>query len=700
MKKDFAPEGDRGWRMPSVRAASLGLAVAAWAHPQLLCAQQSASASAVEDRSGDDGPAIIVVTGEGLRETPGTAAYGSVTLTRDRLTSTGSGRIEDALANVAGFQQFRRSDSRSSNPSAQGVTLRSLGGNATSRALVLLDGVPMADPFFGYIPFNAIAPERLASARVTRGGGSGAFGAGAVAGTIELESGGPDLLGQIDASGFINDRAETQITALLAPRLGSGFAVLSGRWDRGQGFYTAPQEQRDPASVRAQFDSYSIGLRAAVPITSDIELQARGLGFADHRTLRFAGADSSSSGQDASLRLVGRGRWQFDLLGYVQARDFSNIVISSTRFVKVLDQRSTPSTGLGGKIELRPPTGDDNVLRIGADLRISDGQLFEDAFSAFTGTITARRNAGGRNSDIGLYAENDLTLGPVTLTGGVRADRWQIADGFFRERTGSGALAIDRRYPDRSGWDGNVRLGALWAVNPHLSLRAAGYTGLRVPTLNELYRPFVVFPVVTQANDALQNEHLRGAEIGLDWRPSSAFHMALTAFDNDLRDAVANVTLEPNLRQRRNIDAVEARGVELTADAQSGILRLAGSAAYSDAETRGSGVAAALDGFRPAQTPRFSASTTIGLQPDAGWSVAATLRHVGAQFEDDLNNDVLPAVTTLDAFATAALTDRLTLVLRGENLFDTRVVTRNQSGSIDLGAPRTIWIGLKAALPR
>ena len=74
--------------------------------------------------------------------------------------------------------------------------------------------------------------------------------------------------------------------------------------------------------------------------------------------------------------------------------------------------------------------------------------------------------------------------------------------------------------------------------------------------------------------------------------------------------------------------------------------------------------------------------------------------NVGAQFEDDLNNDVLPAVTTLDAFATAALTDRLTMVLRGENLFDTRVVTRNQSGSIDLGAPRTIWIGLKAALPR
>src|SRR3546814_7666933 len=46
----------------------------------------------------------------------------------------------------------------------------------SSRALMLLDGVPVADPFFGYIPLSALAPERLAGIRVTRGGGSGPFG--------------------------------------------------------------------------------------------------------------------------------------------------------------------------------------------------------------------------------------------------------------------------------------------------------------------------------------------------------------------------------------------------------------------------------------------------------------------------------------------------------------------------------------------
>src|SRR3546814_13435035 len=52
------------------------------------------------------------------------------------------------------------------------------------------------------------------------------------------------------------------------------------------------------------------------------------------------------------------------------------------------------------------------------------------------------------------------------------------------------------------------------------SLRAAAYTGLRQPTLNELYRPFVVFPVVTQANANLENERLEGFEAGIELAPA------------------------------------------------------------------------------------------------------------------------------------------------------------------------------------
>ena len=126
-----------------------------------------------------------------------------------------------------------------------------------------------------------------------------------------------------------------------------------------------------------------------------------------------------------------------------------------------------------------------------------------------------------------------------------------------------------------------------------------------------------------------------------------------------------------------------------------GRLSFNASAAWIDAEARGSGFASALDGNRPSQTPRFAGGATVTYRPARDWVISATLRHVGSQFEDDLETDVLPAATTLDAFAQVPITGKLAFVLRGENLTGETIVTRNQGGSIDLGTPTTIWGGLR-----
>ncbi len=664
----------------------------------IVLASPALAQSDEDDAAPDDGQPEIVVTGDGLEPALSNIVYSTVTLEREVILTSASGRIEDVLENVAGFQQFRRSDSRSSNPSAQGVTLRALGGNATSRALVTLDGIPIADPFFGFIPFNAIAPETLARIRVTRGGGSGPFGAGALAGTIELESAGPGELAPVAGSLFVNDREATEGSGIVTRRLGAGFAQVSGRWDRGEGFLTTPEDQRVPASARAAFDSVNFAVRGVAPISDTVELQANGRFFDDRRTLRFDGANSSSEGQDASLRLVGRGAWAFDALAYVQARNFSNVVISSSRFTRVLDQRNTPSTGIGGKIELRPPVAEGHELRIGADYRRADGELQEEAYSAFTGALSERRRAGGANSNLGLFVEDDWSIGPLVLTGGLRADHTRIEDGFFRALDASGALVSQTIAADRTDWTVSYRAGASVYATRRLDLRAAVYSGLRLPTLNELYRPFVVFPVVTQANAALENERLEGFEIGASWQPVDALVVSLTAFDNKVRNAIANVTLEPNLRERRNLPAIEAHGLEGAVAARFGAVSLNASLAYTDAAIRGEGASAALTGNRPPQVPTFAASTTLAFEPSPRWRLATTLRHVSAQFEDDRETDRLPPATTLDLFAAAPVMARFSLVARVENLFDEDVVTRNAGGAIDLGAPRTVWLGVRYGL--
>jgi outer membrane receptor protein involved in Fe transport len=636
----------------------------------------------------------IVVTGRGLPETPATPAYDTQTLDRNTIVSTASGRLEDALENVAGFQQFRRSDSRSSNPSAQGVTLRALGGNATSRALVLLDGVPMTDPFFGYVPLSAIAPERLESIRVTRGGGSGPFGSGALAGTIELDSADAADLGLVSGQALIDNRGETELSGSVAPQIGDGYAIASGRWDRGKGFFTTPEDQRVPATVRAKYDSWSASGRLVEPVSDDVTLQLRGLAFEDNRVLRFAGATTGMRGQDISARAVGRGPWQFDVLAYAQWRNFNNRVISSSTYNLTLDQKDTPANGQGGKIEIRPPVGGGHTLRVGADYRRGEGDLREDSYNAGTGVRTQQRFGGGVNTDWGVFAEDDWVLGALTLTGGVRGDRYTIRDGYYRVLSGDGSAVIsDAQFGDRADWEFSWRGGAVFHATHALQVRAAAYTGFRLPTLNELYRPFVVFPVVTHANENLMPERLLGYEAGLDWEATPGVKLSLTAFDNKMKDAITNVTIGVNERQRRNIPAIRAKGVELGGEAHLGRFSFNGSLAYTHARQHSPGTD--LDGFRPSQTPAWAESATVSYRPTEHMLFSATLRHVGKQYEDDQQTDVLPAATTVDLFAQVPLIDRLSFVARAENLFDVKVITRNQGGSMDLGMPRTVWAGLR-----
>ncbi|WP_299421908.1 TonB-dependent siderophore receptor [Sphingomonas bacterium] len=634
----------------------------------------------------------IVILGRGLDLPPGTPAYGSTVIDRDRLTNDASGRVEDVLSDVAGFQQFRRADSRSANPSAQGATLRALGGNASSRTLVLLDGVPVADPFFGYIPFNALATDRLAAIRVTRGGGSGPFGAGAVAGTIELVSADRGDLPPVAGEAFYGSRGSESVSASVSPTLGRGFVSVSGRFERGDGFQTTPADQRVAASVPARYRDWSVGVRAVVPVGGDAELQVRGLVFDDNRTLRFRGADSNSEGEDSSVRLVSHGRWQVDALAYLQARNFSNKVVSATSFKLTLDQRNTPSTGVGGKIELRPPVGRDHVLRIGGDVRLAGGALFEDAYNA-AGLVTARRNAGGRTNVAGLFVEDDWTIGRLVLTGGARVDRWSIAGGFFHERDASGAPTVTNAFPGRQGTEATGRGGLLFHAANWADLRMAAYTGFRLPTLNELYRPFVVFPVTTQANAGLSPERLRGIEGGVDLKPVPGLTLGLTAFYNRLGGAIANVTIGPNLRRRDNVRAIVAKGVEASLAWRRGAVSLSASYAFSDSRVLAPGTP--LDGLAPAQSPRHAASVTLAWSPKSGRLLSLTARYVGDQYEDDLQTNVLPAASVLDAVARWPITARVAVIARAENLFDASVVTRNQAGSVDLGTPRTLWIGIR-----
>ena len=127
---------------------------------------------------------------------------------------------------------------------------------------------------------------------------------------------------------------------------------------------------------------------------------------------------------------------------------------------------------------------------------------------------TREREAGGRNTTTGLFAGANWSNGGWSLAADARLDRWTMANGHLIERDLTGALLTDTRFANRSGWEASGRVAAGRRCSDQLALRAAAYRGWRLPTLNELYRPFRAGADATAANAALDPERLYGVEAG------------------------------------------------------------------------------------------------------------------------------------------------------------------------------------------
>ncbi|OHD02116.1 MAG: TonB-dependent receptor [Sphingopyxis sp. RIFCSPHIGHO2_01_FULL_65_24] len=641
---------------------------------------------------------VIVVTGSGQLPMVDADKTQGRTLITDIRPGLGN-RVENRLRDEAGLVQFRRSDGRSAHPTSQGVTLRGLGGNASSRALVTLDGVPQADPFGGWVAWSAYDAINLGGILVTRGGGSGVDGPGALAGTIALHS---KMIDVEQASLAYGSRDSWDFSGSVGTRLGNGQVALDGRYSRGDGFIPIAEGQRGAVDRAAPYEQGGLGLRLRFDAGADSRIEASLRGSSDRRDRGTDFTTSKTDGVDASLRVVHdpAGAAQWLALAYVQVRDFdsgfASVAAGRNSVAPALFQR-VPATGLGARFELRPAISGDNPLRIGTDWRRTTGRTEEDFF--FSSVTPGRhRIAGGSSDTVGAFAEwtaGDADDGLLwTLSG--RVDHWWLGEGYRLERNIGGSTITNLRFAARQGWEGSGRAGVRWTSDA-FALRAAAYRGWRLPTLNELYRPFRVGAEVTTANEMLEPERLWGGEAGIDWA-SDGTKLSATLFANHLSNAIANVTLAPNLNQRQNLDAIDSKGIEVSAEQAIGPATLRATYAFTDAKVDASGTAATLDGRRPAQIAKHGGSVSLRSNGDGPFGGFATLRYIGKQNEDDRGLLVLGDARTLDAGLSWRLNKAVSIEARGENLFDELVPAAiSASGVVERATPRTLWVGARVS---
>lgn len=660
----------------------------------------------------------IVVTGARLPPAAGEAAFSVIRLTGADLRA--QQRLDEALASVPAVSLFRRTSSLSANPTTQGISLRAIAPSGAGRTLVTLDGVPLNDPFGGWVIWSQVPTESLSGLDIVRGSGAGPYGAGALTGVIQLRE--RDEGAVLDAS--LAERGGARLSASGGTMVGPVRIVASGLYETSDGYVPVRGSAAGAADTPLDLEVKSASVRADLPVGRAVA-SLRASAFEEDRGSGLLGARATASGNSQSLTVAAqpsadRPGWR--LQAWRRESDLANtsVAVAADRAstTPANDQFATPSTGWGVNAALRRVTVS-GIARVewelGADARFNEGETRE-LFRYMANAFTRDRVAGGETSVAGLYAEGSWTHDAWLVASGLRWDAWRNADGHRLERDlSTGLPTLDETDPDRSGEVVSARLAvrrdmsALWG-DGH-ALRLAAYSGFRPATLNELHRPFRVGNDLTEANAALEPETLRGVEAGWSWTGARA-SVTATAFWNEIENAVVNVTIGQGpatfpragfvpaggvLRQRMNAGTIEARGIEVDARMDlTEALSVRAALSGTDARMDGGTAASQLTGLRPAQAPIWSATAGLDWRATDRLSLAADLRWESRRFEDDLNSRVLDAAVVADVRADFAVTPNAALWLAADNLFDQDVeVSETGNGVAGYGPPRTVAIGVR-----
>ncbi len=624
---------------------------------------------------------VTVTATRTVQRVSDTAASVAV-LTQQDLATSGGITLDDALGEIPGFMLYRRNGSLTANPTSLGVSLRGVGTSGASRALVISDGIPLTDPFGGWVYWDRIPMTSVSRVEVVEGGVSDLYGGEALGGVINVIPVRPHDTSLSLATFYGNEQTPyASLTASL--REGSWLALVSS-----EGFHT---------------DGY-VSVLPPLAGTVDVPVASEHLDgqftlerlFSDQGRAFVGGSifeDARKNGtplqnNDTRLRQITIGAdWQSATAGALTFRgyggpedydqSFSSIALNRDSET-LTDIQRVPSDQTGLSAQWTRTAGSHQTLAAGFDGQEVRGASNELMYAS--GKISDGVGTGGRQRLWGLYGEDILRLSTRWLiTGGMRVDDWRNYDALSvtTPLAKPGPTQVTDFVP-RSEQAFSPRLSTLFRAKENLTFRASIYRAFRAPTLNELYRPFRLGNVLTLANSALSAEQLTGAEAGTSY---SRWHDRLslrgTLFWSDISDPVANVTLStaPALitQQRQNLGETRSRGVELEAEARlSTAVTLSGGLQYADATVTHFPANTQLVGLLVPHVPRHD--VTFQAQYSRPRRLTASLQgsFVGSAFDNDQNTLLLRRYFLFDALVSRPLGHGMDVYVAGENLLDNR----------------------------
>ncbi len=605
-----------------------------------------------------------------------------VLLKQQDLQTTAALTLDDTLRQVAGFSLFRRSGSRTANPTSQGVSLRATGASGASRALVLADGIALNDPFGGWIYWDRVPRESIRQVEVLLGGASHLYGSSALGGVIDVAT-------KQTASNTLSLSAsygsETSPNAsLFASGVIEGWSgSIAAESFRTDGYVLVPEDQHGVVDTPAGTRDSVINLKGQKELTNELELFGGVSFFGESRKNGTPLQINRTHLRQFSFG----GSWYSEAAGSFNARSYGGTQVYDQNFSAIATDRNSetltrvqrvPAQVFGASLQWSKLVGKHHTFVAGIEAREVRGASDEIVY--VNGRASSLVGAGGRERSGGFYFEDLIKIGSrVFLSLGGREDHWRnfAASLSTRPITAINPTSINS-FPDRTENAFSPHASIVYRFNDRLSLMASMTRAFRAPTLNELYRSFRVGNVLTLANENLSAERLTGGEAGLRFTDKEQkLTMRGNFFWNEITRPVANVTLTttPALvtRQRQNLGRTRSKGIELEADVNlDRSWSISASYLFAAANVIEFPANTALVGLQLPQVPRHQFTFQTRYTNPRIASIGLQARASSSQFDDDLNQFRLNPYFTLDAFISRQLNHKLEVFCAVENVFNQR----------------------------
>ena len=518
------------------------------------------------------------------------------------------------------------------------LKLRGVGSN---RIALLVDGVPVYEPYFSTFDLKTVSAGGIDTVQVTKGPSSVLYGPNTLGGLVNVITKRPTERPSLSLTGSYGDE-DTKSLGLDTSTSWKRFALSANAlYQDSAGFYYPDPANGQTLRTNSDFERLNLNAKLYYTPSDSTEIMVNGGLYQSEygmpaalftqraRYWRFPKWDRStlnaggftSLGGDATLR------FRTFYVNYVNTLDwFADPEMTE------LDSQSTYDNSVYGGFALADiPTGETNALKASLLYQKDVARIQDDAGLPWNrvdqGTLSA-----------GLEDHFSIT------------DEWKIIGGLSLDY-------IDKYTPGENNTSVNPLVGVKFTPNEALDFHISFARKSRFPSMRSMYSQ-------SSGNPDLLSESGTSAEFSATW--SGAVYVTGSVFLNRFKNFIDTVRLPDGTRRYFNVGKAHINGFEV--QVQKNLSWLSATANYTYLDHRNDTDDRPLDA-----QPKHNLNFDVSLLPGKGFRVGFYgLLGSTSWWYNSTTTTVLtiPSFFSLDAIASYAFNGRYEIFMRLGNVFD------------------------------